>query len=315
MDRIEIEIDNFILYCESRNLARKTMKSYEQALRMFAVFLRKEFEVSSASSIRPNHVRSYVKYLRERGKYTTHPEMNRRSDAKRMLSDTTIANYVRYIKIFLRFLFEEGELKADIAQRIENIKPKRKQRRLLSERELKQFFDAFDTFTFWGRRDWTVCRLLLDTGMRIGECLALKPEDIDIRNRAIILRNTKSGHERVVYFSQKMARELRRWLQFKERYLNSPYVFPTIRGTKLQVSNFEKSLREVSQRIGIKVQPHLFRSLFAKYFLLNNGDWLTLSRMLGHSSVKVTQEAYLDLTDEEIGQKYQSHSPLTHLNI
>lgn len=315
MDRIQIEIDHFLLYCESRNLKRKTLVSYEQALRMFADYLRREFDIRTASAIRPNHVRSYVKHLRERGTYSLSPEMKRRGDANKPLSDTTIGNYVRYIKIFLKFLYEEGEIQTDITKRIENIKPKRKQRRLLSEQELKQFFDGFDTFTFWGRRDWTICRLLLDTGMRIGECLALKPEDIDLRNRTIIVRNTKNGHERAVYFSDKMARELRRWLQYKERYLDSPYMFPTIRGTQLKVNNFERSLREVGKRTGIKVQPHLFRSLFAKYYLLNGGDWFTLSRILGHSSVKVTQEAYLDFTNEEVGRKYIRHSPLSTLDV
>lgn len=48
---------------------------------------------------------------------------------------------------------------------------------------------------------------------------------------------------------------------------------------------------------------------------LNGGEWPSLSRIFGHSSVEVTQKGYLDFTDSEIGKKYQKHSPLNHLKV
>jgi site-specific recombinase XerD len=54
---------------------------------------------------------------------------------------------------------------------------------------------------------------------------------------------------------------------------------------------------------------------FARQYLLNGGDFYTLSRILGHSSVKVTESAYMDLTREEIAKKYQQHSPLAKWGI
>ncbi|MNO78709.1 hypothetical protein D3C76_698580 [compost metagenome] len=56
---------------------------------------------------------------------------------------------------------------------------------------------------------------------------------------------------------------------------------------------------------------HQLRNNFAKYYILNYGDWFTLSRILGHSSVEVN----LDFTDEEIGKKYQQHSPLQYMDL
>jgi len=49
--------------------------------------------------------------------------------------------------------------------------------------------------------------------------------------------------------------------------------------------------------------------------LLNGGDFHTLSRLLGHASVEVTQQAYLDFADDEVSRKYQRHAPLNNLNI
>ncbi len=86
-----------------------------------------------------------------------------------------------------------------------------------------------------------------------------------------------------MYFSPSMGNELKRWLQYKDRYVDSVYIFPTSRGTRLEIRNFEYALRQTSQRIGFHVHPHLLRNNFAKYYLLNGGDWVSLSRILGHS--------------------------------
>jgi len=43
------------------------------------------------------------------------------------------------------------------------------------------------------------------------------------------------------------------------------------------------------------------------------GDIYTLSRVLGHSSVEVTEKAYLDLSDEDLRKNYQRFSPLENM--
>ncbi len=68
--------------------------------------------------------------------------------------------------------------------------------------------------------------------------------------------------------------------------------------------------------MGVSIHPHQLRNNFINYYLVEgNGDFATLSRILGHSSVDVTMKAYLDFTGQEIGRKYQKHSPLNNLDI
>ena len=55
------------------------------------------------------------------------------------------------------------------------------------------------------------------------------------------------------------------------------------------------------------------RNNFAKRFLMNGGDIFTLSKILGHSSVQVTEQCYLDLQTEDLRVQYQKHSPLMNL--
>lgn len=300
------------------------MASYEQTLKLFALYLKDQFKIEDAAKVKSAHIRHYVKYLRERGKYTVvvkqkskevnHPD--HRNDFNKPISDTTVANYLRNIKVFFNFLHTEREIKNNPVENIENIKPLRKKKALLSPDELKKVMDTFDLTVFHSYRSWVMTRLILDTGIRAGECCDLRPENIDFRNKSLLIENPKNNQERYVYFGFKVSNDLKRWLQYRDRYSDSIYLFPTIRGTKLDVRNFERTLKQAGSKVGVNIHPHLLRNNFAKYYLIEgNGDFATLSRILGHSSVDVTMKAYLDFTDQEVARKYQKHSPVNNLDL
>ncbi|WP_303984163.1 tyrosine-type recombinase/integrase [Niallia circulans] len=324
MSDFNFQLESFMLYCSSKNLSRKTLASYEQSLKLFGHYLKEQFNIDDVEKVKTAHIRHYIKHLQERGKYTVvsneksretnHP--TNRTDYSKPISDTTIANYVRNIKVFFNYLFNvENEISKNPVEGIQNIKPQRKQKKLLSREEILTVLSQYNTTTFHGYRDYLITRLLLDTGMRIGECLALRVEHIDFKNKSILIENPKNHKQRYVYFSFKLSNDLKNWLSYRDRYSDSIYLFPTIRGTVLQVRNFEYSLRKVGKHVGVDIHPHQLRNSFAKYYLLNGGDFATLSRILGHHNAEVTQKAYLDFTDKEIGQKYQKHSPVSFLDI
>ena len=81
------------------------------------------------------------------------------------------------------------------------------------------------------------------------------------------------------------------------------------------MSNFEGNFKKYLTRCGLNeaYTPHCLRNNFAKRCLMNGMDIYTLSKLLGHSSVTVTEKAYLDLTDDDISRRYQSHSPISFL--
>ncbi|APQ77030.1 site-specific integrase [Clostridium botulinum] len=45
MGKINLKIDEFMIYCESKNLSKKTMMSYEQTLRLFTKYLEEEKDI------------------------------------------------------------------------------------------------------------------------------------------------------------------------------------------------------------------------------------------------------------------------------
>ncbi|MGP4080963.1 tyrosine-type recombinase/integrase [Pseudalkalibacillus sp. R45] len=325
MNTFLIELDRYMNDCTSRGLSAKTMRSYDQTLRLYLRYLYEQHGITEPKKVKSEHVRSYFSFVRERGKYNAFSNdqtvmLNRphnRTDYGKQVSETTLANYQRNINAFFNYLHNNKVIHKNPCEGIERIKPQRKIKALLTENELQAFFRSFDVSKFHEYRNWIIARMILDSGCRIGELLSIVPADIDLRNGAILLRSTttKNKKERFIYFSPKMGRNLKSWLEYRDRYTDSPYVFPSTRGNKMSLPNIETAFRKHGQLTGIEVQPHQLRNNFAKYYLLNGGDWATLSRILGHSSVEVTQQAYLDFNDAEVGRKYQRHSPLSNLDI
>lgn len=319
-------IDEYMYHCQSRRLRPKTMNSYEQALRLFERWAREQEGIERPAEVKEQTIRHYLCDLQERGKYTfcvnderaqtNYPD--RRRDFRAPISVTTINNYIRNLRAFFNWYEEEPTAKGNPMKKIKQLYNERKAREYLEDAEVYKFLNSFDKSYFSDCRDATVTALILDSGMRLGECLMLTTKYIDMTERVIEIPAdlTKGRKDRCVYFSIKTARLLQSWLRFKDRYVETDYLFPTKEnGTPIEIRSFETNFKKHLKRAGIQkdVSPHALRNNFAKRCILAGMDIFTLSRILGHSSVTVTEKAYLDLTDRDIKRCYQNYSPMANL--
>lgn len=325
MEKMDLEIDDFMNYCEYRNLSKKTLLSYEQTLRLFSRYLIDTYKINRSEQVTQQIILNYINDTKERGKYTVVANENtkktnnpqNRGDYGKKVSIVTLNNYIRNLKVYFNYMYENRIIKKNPTQKIKLIHVPRKAKGYMNDIEVNNLLKCFDLSRFHEYRDCVITELLFDTGMRLGECLLIKEKtDINFAERTIFLPadNTKGKKDRYVFFSVQMATELKRWLQYKDRYKESEYVFCTIKGTVLQERSFVSNFSNYGERIGKKeINPHLLRNNFAKRFLMNGGDIFTLSKILGHSSIKVTEQCYLDLQTEDLKKQYEKHSPLMNL--
>ena len=324
MEKIEYDIDEFMDYCTVKNLSVKTIASYEQTLRLLAHYLIEFHNVKSAENTKELHIMSYIKYLKDRGKYTVVSNQNtkninfpeNREDFGKKIETTTINNYIRNIKVFYNYLYNNRYITNNPVTRIKEIRCTRKAVGFIDDENFNRLLKVFDLSKFHEYRDYIITQLMFDTGMRLGETLLIKETDIDFTKRTILLpaENTKGKKDRYTFFSEEMLKQLRRWLKYKDRHRQSEYVFCTNKGKSLNISNYENNFKKYGNRIGLsEIHPHMLRNNFAKRFLMQGGDIYTLSKILGHSSVKVTEEAYLDLDTDDLRTNYQRYSPLANL--
>ena len=315
--------DEFMLYCRSTQLREKTMSSYEQTLHLFGRWLSDELKIYTVDKITENVIRKYIDDLMVRGKYTFYVNdlskskncPDRRRDYRKPVSVTTINNYIRNIRVFFNWMEREYIIRKNPMKRIRQLKHNRQAKVFLSDEDLKKLLSKFDKSYFTEHRDYVMVMLMLDSGMRLGECSTVLVTDLELGRKRINLRaeETKGRKDRTVYFSPKTEIVLRRWLQFKDRYVESDYLFPVKEhGGSIGVGNFESNFKKYILRAGLNEEytPHCLRNNFAKRCLMNGMDIFTLSKILGHSSVEVTEQAYLDLTDEDISKQYHRASPM-----
>ena len=191
---------------------------------------------------------------------------------------------------------------------MKELKNEQKAREYLEDEEVEKLMKSFDKGLYKEHRDSMIIMLLMDTEMRLGECLKIKLQDIDMTERTICLpaENTKGRQTRFVFFSVTTARSLQRWIRFKDRYSCGAYLFSGKTGMPFEVHSFETNFKRYLARAGIEKEytPHALRNNFAKRCLMNGMDIYTLSRILGHSSVTVTEKAYLNRIFDLINQEF-----------
>lgn len=121
LTKIFLQIEDFLSYCQSKGLSQKTIFSYDQTLKLFAKYLEVEEEIDDARLVKSQHIRDYINYLQDRGKYTVVVEEgskrvnnpDKREDRGKQVSKVTINNYIRNIKVFFNYMDEYDMLRVD----------------------------------------------------------------------------------------------------------------------------------------------------------------------------------------------------------
>lgn len=216
------------------------------------------------------------------------------------LTVRSINNYIRGNKAFLNWCREEGVITEPV--KIRFLKEEQKIINILSADAVKAIVRHKPKEG--ERRIHTLICTLIDTGLRIKECLALRPDDIDLDNFTIRVKGKGSKH-RLVPFSQ----ELRKLLWQHQRKNDKPFVFATRNGTPLTSRNVHRDLNLFAKSLGIKgvrFSAHTFRHSFSVNWLRTGGDIYMLSRILGHSSISTTTLYLKSLGIEDIVRVHRS---------
>ena len=159
-------------------------------------------------------------------------------------------------------------------------------------------------------------RFLFGTGVRIGEALALKVNDINLTYNYLTLRDTKNGKERRLPFTESLSAVLQQYIKHRGRlnpHKENGYFFITARGRQCNSGQIYKVFRKVLDNAGIPFngghygpRVHDLRHTFAVKSLASmaeNGMDIycslpILSTYLGHQSLEATNQ-YVRLTSEQ----------------
>jgi site-specific recombinase XerD len=212
---------------------------------------------------------------------------------------STVRTRLACIIAFLHFLMEQDVIAGSLLKRGIKLKMPEVLPRAMNPADVRKLLCVMDDI-----RDRALFLLLLRTGIRIGEALGLRLNDLDIRDKKIhLFEGEKNSMGRVVYLSDDALFAIKLW--FKRRDKNKEFVFYGQGNGHLCYSTgrglFVKYLKkaELDQK-GYTV--HCLRHTFASE-LLNAGMRLECLQLLGHRDIEVTRR-YARLTDTTREQEY-----------
>lgn len=198
----------------------------------------------------------------------------------------TAAARQQALRRFAGWLMAEGELEADPLAGMRPPRVDEKVVPVLTDDQLKALLAACQGPAFADRRDEALVRLLLETGLRAGECATLLLADVDVRNGIALVRRGKGGKGRLVPFGPQTGRALDRYLRLRRthRLAGGEALWLGDRGKTFSYYGLRKVLRARAEAAGLKdFHAHVLRHTAAHRWLAAGGSEGGLMAVAGWS--------------------------------
>jgi site-specific recombinase XerD len=328
-------IHKYLRYLESLERSPNTIKAYARNLKLYWEFLRDSR--LNWEEVTLENLSDFIHWLRSPVPRVTFIQAQEAKRSEKTINHalTTVCCFYEFQQRIgkcegidaYRFQFQPGRKYKPFLQGI--AKTKQVKTRLLKVKEPKKFPGCLykeqikELINACNRiRDKFLLCLLYETGMRIGEALGLRHEDINSEgiNEIRVVHRTdnyngvraKSKHERNIHVSKDLMRLYSEYLidEYPED-IDSDYVFVNIWegdiGAPMNYSAVDSLYRRLYKKTGIKSSPHLFRHTHATELIRAKWDMAHIQKRLGHTSVQTTINTYIHLVDDDLKLMYQNY--------
>lgn len=301
---IQTAKSDFLLACRADGLRPATVTWYTSILRPMV----EHFAGFALEDITTKDLRLYIVALQERE--TRYTEALQKPEQRGGLSRDSIASHVTALHRFWNWC--STEYKIDNPMR--NIRrPKRapKAPKAINPKDLVKLFEATGENEA-GSRDRALLAFLADTGARLGGMRSLTIDRLYLEDcKAYLIE--KGQKSRLVVYTPMTAALIGAWLGIKP---DGEHVFcHASEGTQLTNSGVNEVLKRLKRRAGVRgrVNPHSFRHNFARQYILNGGNIVFLSQLMGHADINTTIAYYAIFQPDELAEVHKDYSPMRNL--
>jgi len=291
-------LDLFLKEGTLKNLRPDTLTYYRNELTTFKKLLLEQNLPTDPWKIDEKTIKEgLILYMKENGAKTT-----------------SINARLRAVRAFFNFLEKKGKIRNNPMKDIQLLSDKRNPIQTFTQEQIKAMLNAIDLKTFTGVRDYTIVLLLLETGIRLKELVALNVQDVELEAGQMLVRNPKNQLERYVPLGRRMRDQLKKYLKIRG-YLETDALFVTVDNKRISRKQVENRLKIIGKQAGItgvRCSPHTFRHTFAKMSILNGAGVFELQAILGHSSMEMVR-IYVNLFSPEVKELHKKFSPVEKL--
>ena len=283
-DKVTFEegCNKYLDNCRQRNLREGTINHYKQSYTQFYKYFDANMPVENFTS---DMYKQYVVFLRNT-----------------LQNDVSINSYLRDLITTLHFLMSEGYVEPF---KMQAIKVDRTNVETYSDEELRTLLQKpnIKKCSFTEYQSWVMTNFLFSTGIRQRSLMYIKVKDIDFDNNVVYVNVTKNRKPLLVPINQTMAHILNEYLKYRKYKSKEDFLFCNVFGEQLVKSTCYHMLYEYNKRRGVETTGiHRYRHTFARQWILNGGNVVSLSRLLGHSSLQITQN-YVNLLVSDVAKE------------
>lgn len=293
------EIDNaiadYLHYIRiERGLSDNTIKSYQQDLKQFSVYM--TAENLNLNAVDHVVILTWLNQLRELNK-----------------SNNSVIRMVTSLRKFFGYLLQENVIRHNP---MSDVKPPKKAEHLpavLSVAEIDTLLQVPTEKTALGLRNRALIEVMYATGLRVSELVNLKMSDLHLQ-LGLIQTIGKGDKERIIPIGEIATEWLERYFSHSRLTLLkdkvSPFVFLNDRGTQLSRQGVWKIIKNLVSAAGIDkdVSPHTLRHSFATHILENGADLRIVQELLGHADISTTQ-IYTHISKKRLSEVYDAFHP------
>jgi site-specific recombinase XerD len=276
-----------------KNFRMTTIEAYRNSLQLF---LRLLPHIREVEQVKPEDVQQFFYAGR-----TT-----------RNWKPITFITYHKNLNVFFQWAIRQGCITVNPFADIEKPKLEKKLPTRLTKQEAMNLLESVRCIRwpspFLKARNYSIFAMFLYCGLRKGELLNLKSQDVDLTNMIISIKQGKGNKDRVVPIPYPLRPILECYLDERRRlHKFSEYFFVSfVKDRGLSEDGYKHLVDLVKKKSGINFYTHMLRHTFATLMLEGGCDIYALSKMMGHNDIKTTT-IYLSASVEHMRSEMGKH--------
>ena len=293
--KISVAKREYLTEIEVRKFTLKTIKSYRNNLNLFLRFCEEEAGVSEVEELTLSVVRQFSLYMSGKGRKGSY-----------------INGLLKVAKAFIQYCYDEGYGGFNTRKNFKWCKQDKAVIMAFKPSDVRCMLQSCKGYDFLQVRDAAVLTALFETGIRCWELCCIQKKDI---HEDFIIINGKNHKQRVVPITPVLRKAMMKYDNCAADYFTlkniDDYYFLSFHGRQLTNSAVEHIIKRHGEGItGIRVSPHTCRHFFAQQQIKMGTDLYTISRLLGHENIQITQTYLNSLRDDDIIQIAKQKSVL-----
>jgi integrase/recombinase XerD len=201
------------------------------------------------------------------------------------------------LRLFSGWLVEEGETETDPLAKMRPPKLDAPVVESLSDAELDALIKACKGTGFAARRDEAIVRLLAQTGLRAGECMALTVGDVDLHAGTVRIRHAKGGKHRTVFIGPVVARAVDRYMRARRshRLAHTDTLWLGEQGRQFGYQGASRALKARAEAAGVEgFHLHRMRHTAASRWVAAGGSESGAMAQMGWSDASMLRHYMAD---------------------